>query len=97
MNCTAGSVEAVAEGTVLPIQYLFDTVEGGGRTFCLGDAAEGLDSAGRERLSRLALAGRLLQGHFGGLSDHAASLDIEWLLDENGHLWIVQARPYTGS
>ncbi|MFE5300712.1 PEP/pyruvate-binding domain-containing protein [Streptomyces sp. NPDC056632] len=95
VNCTVGSVQAVVEGTVLPLQYLFDTVEGGGRTLSLGDATEGLDSTGRERLSRLALAGRLLQGHFRGLSDHATSLDVEWLLEEDGHLCVVQARPYT--
>lgn len=96
VNCAAGSVESVVDGTVLPRQYLFNTVEGGARTLSLGDAAEDLDPAGRERLARLALVGRLLQGHFCRFPEYATPLDVEWLLDPEGRLHIVQVRAYAG-
>ncbi|WP_234439601.1 MULTISPECIES: PEP/pyruvate-binding domain-containing protein [Streptomyces] len=94
VNCAAGSAEAVVAGAAPPIQYLFNTVEGGGRTLSLGDAAEDLPTPARERLAQLAFAGRLLQGHFGGPPEYATPLDIEWLLDPEGRLRVVQVRPY---
>lgn len=94
VNCAAGSAEAVVEGTALPIQYLFNTVEGGGRTLSLGGAPEDLHASAKERLAQLAFAGRLLQGHFGGPPEYATPLDLEWLLDSEGRLHIVQVRPY---
>ncbi|MEU9498952.1 PEP/pyruvate-binding domain-containing protein [Streptomyces sp. NPDC048196] len=66
LNCSSGSPENVVDGTALPLQYLYNTVEGGGRTVALGSSAEDLPAATRERLADLALTGRLLQSHFSG-------------------------------
>ncbi len=44
VNCTAGSPERVVDGTVLPHQYLYNTVEGGGRTVDVGSSGEDLPS-----------------------------------------------------
>ncbi|KUJ65616.1 phosphoenolpyruvate synthase [Streptomyces albus subsp. albus] len=92
LNCTPGSPEKVVDGTVLPLQYLYNTVEGGGRTVAVGSAAEDLPSATRARLADLALTGRLLQSHFG--ADPEDPLDIEWLMTERGDFRLVQIRPY---
>jgi hypothetical protein len=55
-------VTDVVDGSALPMQYLYSTVAGGGRTVSLGDAAADLDEAAHEQLQRLAIASRLLQG-----------------------------------
>ncbi|MFC8275918.1 PEP/pyruvate-binding domain-containing protein [Streptomyces sp. NPDC057271] len=94
INCAVESVEAVVDGTTLPIQYLYNTVEGGGRTLSLGGSPKDLDASTKERLAQLALAGRLLQGHFSGRPTYARPLDVEWLVDPQGRLHIVQIRPY---
>nr|WP_225957028.1 PEP/pyruvate-binding domain-containing protein [Amycolatopsis lexingtonensis] len=87
-------VTDVVEGSALPMQYLYSTVEGGGRTVSLGDAAEDLDEAAHEQLQRLAVAGRLLQGHFSPDYTFDSPVDIEWLADRE-HLHLVQLRPYS--
>ncbi|MES4893120.1 PEP/pyruvate-binding domain-containing protein [Streptomyces sp. NPDC096012] len=93
LNCTPGSPERVVDGTVLPHQYLYNTVEGGGRTVDVGSSGEDLPAATRTSLARLALVGRLLQSHFGaGEPDEA--LDIEWLMTAEGAFHLVQVRPY---
>ncbi|WP_310725252.1 PEP/pyruvate-binding domain-containing protein [Streptomyces sp. N2A] len=81
LNCSSGSPENVVDGTALPLQYLYNTVEGGGRTVALGSSAEDLPPATRERLADLALTGRLLQSHFSGTTptdkpDGNLSLDL---------------------
>ena len=45
LNCSPGSPETVVDGTTLPLQYLYNTVEGGGRTVALGSPAEDLPAA----------------------------------------------------
>ncbi|WP_328540388.1 PEP/pyruvate-binding domain-containing protein [Streptomyces sp. NBC_00344] len=95
LNCAHGSTAAVVDGTTLPMQYLYNTVEGGGRTLSLGAAEHDLDADTRARLARLALAGRLLQSHFATDYTFAAPLDIEWLLTADGNLHILQLRPYS--
>ncbi|MEC4018633.1 PEP/pyruvate-binding domain-containing protein [Streptomyces sp. H27-D2] len=92
LNCSPGSPEKVVDGTVLPLQYLYNTVEGGGRTVALGSAGEDLPAATRTRLAHLALTGRLLQSHFG--AEPGDPLDIEWLMTERGDFRLVQIRPY---
>ncbi|GAA2663794.1 PEP/pyruvate-binding domain-containing protein [Streptomyces lunalinharesii] len=93
LNCSPGSPEAVVDGTALPLQYLYNTVEGGGRTVALGASGTDLPAATRERLAHLALAGRLLQSHFSAPDvDHP--LDIEWLMTDQGTFHLVQIRPY---
>ncbi|MER6401202.1 PEP/pyruvate-binding domain-containing protein [Kitasatospora sp. NPDC001603] len=96
LNCAPGSTSAVVDGTALPLQYLYNTVEGGGRTLSLGAAAEDLDAETRAHLGRLALAGRLLQSHFAADYTFAAPLDVEWLLAPGGRVHLLQLRPYNG-
>lgn len=93
LNCSPGSPEKVVEGSVLPQQYLYNTVEGGGRTVALGSWSEGLSAATRARLADLSLTGRLLQSHFSA-SDVDRPLDIEWLMTDQDELRLVQIRPY---
>ncbi|MEU0536460.1 PEP/pyruvate-binding domain-containing protein [Amycolatopsis tolypomycina] len=87
-------VTDVVDGSALPMQYLYSTVEGGGRTVSLGDAPADLDAAAHGRLQRLAIAGRLLQGHFSPDYTFDSPVDIEWLADGE-HLHLVQLRPYS--
>ncbi|MFJ2746152.1 PEP/pyruvate-binding domain-containing protein [Streptomyces sp. NPDC087440] len=97
LNCSPGSPEQVVDGTVLPQQYLYNTVEGGGRTVALGSWDEGLPAATRARLADLSLTGRLLQSHFSGSEpggDVDRALDIEWLMTGQGDFRLVQIRPY---
>ncbi|MFI1101952.1 PEP/pyruvate-binding domain-containing protein [Streptomyces melanogenes] len=102
LNCSPGSPERVVEGSVLPQQYLYNTVEGGGRTVALGSWGDGLPAATRARLADLSLTGRLLQSHFSGFDRAGADggadvdrpLDIEWLMTERGDFRLVQIRPY---
>ncbi|MCX5387064.1 PEP/pyruvate-binding domain-containing protein [Streptomyces sp. NBC_00083] len=93
LNCSPGSPEQVVDGSVLPQQYLYNVVEGGGRTVALGSWGDGLPAATRARLADLSLTGRLLQSHFSG-SDVDRPLDIEWLMTERGDFRLVQIRPY---
>ncbi|MFJ3231210.1 PEP/pyruvate-binding domain-containing protein [Streptomyces sp. NPDC086787] len=93
LNCTAGSPERVVDGTVLPHQYLYNTVEGGGRTVDVGSSGTDLSADTRTSLSQLALVGRLLQSHFSE-DDPDGALDIEWLMTAEGAFRLVQVRPY---
>ncbi|MFG3280467.1 PEP/pyruvate-binding domain-containing protein [Streptomyces sp. NPDC048111] len=93
LNCTPGSPEQVVDGSVLPQQYLYNVVEGGGRTVALGSWGKGLPAATRARLADLSLTGRLLQSHFSE-PDVDVPLDIEWLMTEQGDFRLVQIRPY---
>ncbi|WP_333776373.1 PEP/pyruvate-binding domain-containing protein [Streptomyces sp. IBSBF 3136] len=93
VNCTPGSPERVVDGTVLPQQYLYNTVEGGGRTVDVGSTGEDLPSRTRLALARLALTGRLLQSHF-SVDDTDQALDVEWLMTDQGAFHLVQIRPY---
>jgi phosphoenolpyruvate synthase/pyruvate phosphate dikinase len=87
-------VTDVVDGSTLPMQYLYSTVEGGGRTVSLGDATEDLGSAAKDQLQRLAIVGRLLQSHFSPDYTFDSPVDVEWLADDE-HLFIVQLRPYS--
>ncbi|MFG2888615.1 PEP/pyruvate-binding domain-containing protein [Streptomyces sp. NPDC048248] len=93
LNCSPGSPETVVDGTTLPQQYLYNTVEGGGRTVALGSSGTDLPAATRGRLADLALTGRLLQSHFSA-DDTESPLDIEWLMTDQGDFRLVQIRPY---
>ncbi|MEU3505964.1 PEP/pyruvate-binding domain-containing protein, partial [Streptomyces hundungensis] len=93
LNCSPGSPEQVVDGSVLPQQYLYNVVEGGGRTVALGSWGDGLPAATRARLADLSLTGRLLQSHFSD-TDVDKPLDIEWLMTERGDFRLVQIRPY---
>jgi Pyruvate phosphate dikinase, AMP/ATP-binding domain len=93
LNASCRSVENIVGGTELPIQYLFNTVEGGGRTLSLGDAEADLETEQLELLNQLAFAGRLLQSHFSPDYTFSWPVDIEWLANSQG-LYILQLRPY---
>lgn len=93
LNASVKSVENIVGGTELPIQYLFNTVEGGGKTLSLGDADRDLPSEQLNLLGQLAFAGRLLQSHFSPDYTFSWPVDIEWLASED-RLYILQLRPY---
>ena len=94
INASLKSVQDVVQGTDLPLQFLFNTVEGGGRTISLGSAKEDLPEAEKARLQNLALAGRLLQAHFSPDYTFSHPVDVEWLSNEEG-IFVLQLRPYT--
>ncbi|MBC7385263.1 MAG: phosphoenolpyruvate synthase [Cryobacterium sp.] len=94
MNVSARSVENVVQGSVLPIQMIYNTVEGGGRTMSLGDFSEGITPPQAAMLQKLAFAGRLLQSHFSPDYTFSQPVDIEWLAGKSG-IGILQLRPYS--
>jgi phosphoenolpyruvate synthase/pyruvate phosphate dikinase len=94
MNVSAKSVENIVHGSVLPIQMIFSTVEGGGRTMSLGDFPDGVTAAQAEMLQKLAFAGRLFQSHFSPDYTFSQPVDIEWLAGTSG-IAILQIRPYS--
>ncbi|MBA3490391.1 MAG: phosphoenolpyruvate synthase, partial [Longispora sp.] len=83
LNLSLSSVNDVVSGSTAPMQYLFNTLEGGGRTLSLGDAEVDVDGDARALLQRLAIAGRLLQSHFSPDYTFNAPVDIEWVTDGN--------------
>jgi phosphoenolpyruvate synthase/pyruvate phosphate dikinase len=93
LNASVKSVENIVGGTELPIQYLFNTVEGGGKTLSLGDADRDLPPEQLNLLGQLAFAGRLLQSHFSPDYTFSWPVDIEWLASED-RIYILQLRPY---
>jgi hypothetical protein len=94
INVSTHSVDSVVHGVELPLQYVYNTVEGGGRTLSLGSVGTDLSSDDKELLQRLAFAGRLLQSHFSPNYTFNDPVDIEWLIDDEG-IVILQLRPYS--
>ena len=94
INASSQSVAHIVQGTDIPFQYLFNTVEGGGRTLSLGSSEADLSEAQQQMLQRLAFAGRLLQSHFSPDYTFSHPVDIEWVANSEG-LHIVQLRPYS--
>ena len=93
LNVSTRSVVSVVQGSDQPYQYLYNTVEGGGRTVSLGSAKQDLPDDKKAMLQRLAVAGRLLQSHFSPDYTFSAPVDIEWLASGD-QLYILQLRPY---
>lgn len=93
VNVSRRSVVDVVTGRSQPMQFLFNTVEGGGRTLSLGEEARELDEASYRALDELSFAGRLLQSCFSPDYAFATPLDVEWILS-GGTLWLLQVRPY---
>ncbi|MEV0195865.1 PEP/pyruvate-binding domain-containing protein [Nonomuraea sp. NPDC050691] len=93
VNISLGSVADVVTGTGDPLQHLYNTVEGGGRTISLGSARSDLAPATKDSLARLALIGRLLQSHFSPDYLYGVPVDIEWALDGD-RIKLLQIRPY---
>lgn len=94
INVSAHGAERVVQGVELPLQYIYSTVEGGGKTLSLGSAKEDLSNEHKELLQKLAFAGRLLQSHFSPNYTFNDPVDIEWLIDDEG-IVILQLRPYS--
>jgi hypothetical protein len=94
MNISTKSAVQVVQGTEIPYQYLFNTVEGGGRTLALGSSEKDLSDKQKSTLQRLAFCGRFLQSHFSPDYTFNAPVDIEWLVNDEG-IFILQLRPYT--
>jgi phosphoenolpyruvate synthase/pyruvate phosphate dikinase len=94
INVSPQSVTSIVQGTDMPYQYLFNTVEGGGRTLSLGSSKEDLSAVHQKMLQELAFAGRLLQSHFSPDYTFSHPVDIEWVGNSEG-LHVVQLRPYS--
>jgi len=94
VNVSTHSVDSVVRGVELPLQYVYNTVEGGGRTLSLGSAGEDLPADDKDLLQKLSFAGRLLQSHFSPNYTFSDPVDIEWLIDDEG-IVILQLRPYS--
>lgn len=94
MNVSTRSAIEVVQGAELPHQFLYNTVEGGGRTLSYGDSQSELSEELKAMLQRLAYCGRFLQSHFSPDYTFSAPVDIEWLADEN-KIYILQLRPYS--
>jgi hypothetical protein len=94
INASRDSVLSVVRGADLPYQFLYNIVDGGGRTLSLGSAEEDLDAEVKAALGRLALVGRLLQSHYSQDYTFSAPLDVEWVLGGRD-LYVLQIRPYS--
>lgn len=92
-NIAPQSVADVVQGLAEPLQYYYNTVEGGGRTLSLGGSQTDLSAEHKERLQRLAFAGRLLQSHFSPDYTYSTPVDIEWVLSDD-NISILQLRPF---
>ncbi|MBN21607.1 MAG: phosphoenolpyruvate synthase [Bdellovibrionaceae bacterium] len=93
INASFQSTESVVSGVGKPYQFLFNTVEGGGRTLSVGDHSEGLSSQLKNQLQQLSLAGRFLQSHFSPDYTFKQPVDIEWAIGKKD-IYILQIRPY---
>jgi phosphoenolpyruvate synthase/pyruvate phosphate dikinase len=93
VNVSPRSVTEVVDGGTVPLQYLYNTVEGGGRTVSLGSSDHDLPDSTRDQLQRLALIGRLLQSHFAPDYTFADPVDIEWAAGTDT-IHLLQLRPY---
>ncbi|MBP9682124.1 MAG: hypothetical protein KBD76_12015 [Bacteriovorax sp.] len=93
INVSLKSVIHIVQGSELPMQYLYNSVEGGGYTLSLGSANEDLSKERLEILQKMAFAGRLMQSHFAPDYTFSHPVDIEWLVNEEG-VHFLQLRPY---
>ena len=84
---------SVVDNNALPRQYLYNTLEGQGKTLSLGDYREELSSTNLTRLEELSMAGRFLQSHFSPDYTFKCPLDIEWAISDD-KLYLLQIRPY---
>ncbi len=93
INVSPNSAVNIVDGSERPIQFLYNTVEGGGKTLSLGSYGKELDEKKQEMLQRLAFVGRILQSHFSADYQFNAPQDIEWVISGN-KIYILQIRPY---
>ncbi|MFG6194610.1 PEP/pyruvate-binding domain-containing protein [Nonomuraea sp. JJY05] len=81
VDAAPGLGTAIVEGTVVPDHHVLDR-----RTPAVPNPDGCLDE---EQLEQLRAAGWRLQEHFG------SPQDIEWAIDAEGTLWLLQSRPIT--
>jgi len=93
MNVAIGSVNQVVDGSEDPYQFLYNVVEGGGRTLSLGKANEDLSWEYKQILQKIAFAGKFLESHFQEINKEQTPVDIEWAYSQ-GKIYILQIRPY---
>ncbi|MBF0106775.1 MAG: phosphoenolpyruvate synthase [Deltaproteobacteria bacterium] len=93
LNVSNESVTNVVQGSELPYQCLFNTLEGGGKTISMGNSREDLSHDKKEKLQKLAVAGRFLQSHFSPDYTFSTPLDVEWIANGD-KIYILQLRPY---
>jgi hypothetical protein len=90
----ADAAKNIVSGTDSPNQYLYNVVEGGGRTLSIGDSGVDLSNKEKSKLQTLALTGKLLQSHFSPDYTFSTPMDIEWIVGEDGLICLLQLRPY---
>ncbi len=79
---------ALLDRHVVPKEEILAPAQGGGiARLALSRAEAEAPSLGAAELETLADWGLRLEAHFG------IAQDVEWVLDEEGKLWVVQARP----
>ena len=93
INVSLKSVIDIVQGGELPMQYLYNAVEGGGTTLSLGSATEDLSNERLEILKKMAFAGKMMQSHFSPDYTFNHPADIEWLANKDG-VYFLQLRPY---
>lgn len=93
INASTKSVVNVVEGSEQPYQFMYNTLEGVGKTIALGDAKQDLSAEQKQILWKLAICSRLLQSHFSPDYTFSFPIDIEWTANDDG-LYILQIRPY---
>lgn len=94
INAAPKSVSDVVEGKGQPYQFLYNTLEGVGKTLSLGDTGQDLSPGHKLKLRKLAIASRLLQSHFSPDYTFSYPIDVEWTANHDG-LYILQIRPYS--
>jgi phosphoenolpyruvate synthase/pyruvate phosphate dikinase len=94
INVSLKSVINIVQGAELPMQYLYNSVEGGGYTLSLGSATVDLTQDRLDILQKISFAGRLMQSHFSPDYTFSQPVDIEWLVNNNG-VFFLQLRPYS--
>jgi phosphoenolpyruvate synthase/pyruvate phosphate dikinase len=94
VSLKADAAKNIVSGTDSPNQYLYNVVEGGGRTLSIGDSGVDLTLKEKNKLQTLALCGRLLQSHFSPDYTFSTPMDIEWIVGEDGEICLLQLRPY---
>jgi hypothetical protein len=93
INVSLKSVVNIVQGSEMPLQYLYNTVEGGGYTLSLGGAKQDISKESLETLQKMSFAGRLMQSHFSPDYTFSQPVDIEWLVNPQG-VYFLQIRPY---
>tara|TARA_R110002072_G_scaffold534_7_gene4141 strand:- start:44444 stop:46420 length:1977 start_codon:yes stop_codon:yes gene_type:complete len=93
INASSLSPNAIVEGTNNSSQFLFNIVEGGGRTIVRENNSSDLTLSQKNSLKRLALTGKLLQSHFSPDYTYKLPVDIEWAI-AGDQIYLLQIRPY---